>query len=83
MTKDAPKQTEILGWWKEKTMWPKLQLMARQYLAVPATSAGVERLFSKASLVYDDLALGCVIGCVTGYQVIRVIRIFAITYPFE
>ena len=23
------------------------------------------------------------IGCVTGYQVIRVIRIFAITYPFE
>ena len=55
-TKDAPKQTEILGWWKEKTIWPKLQLMARQYLAVPATSAGVERLFSKATLVYDDLA---------------------------
>ena len=23
------------------------------------------------------------LGCVTGYQVIRVIRIFAITYPFE
>ena len=23
------------------------------------------------------------IGCVTGYQVIRVIRIFAKTYPFE
>ena len=25
----------------------------------------------------------CVLGCVTGYQVIRVIRIFAKTYPFE
>ena len=23
------------------------------------------------------------LGCVTGYQVIRVIRIFAKTYPFE
>ena len=58
-TKDAPKQTEILGWWKEKTMWPKLQLMARQYdvsRCACATSAGVERLFSKATLVYDDLA---------------------------
>ena len=26
---------------------------------------------------------GARIGCVTGYQVIRVIRIFAKTYPFE
>ena len=24
-----------------------------------------------------------ILGCVTGYQVIRVIRIFAKTYPFE
>ena len=30
--------------------------MARQYLAVPATSAGVECLFSKASLAHGDLA---------------------------
>ena len=30
--------------------------MVRQYLSVLATSAGVERLFSKATLVYDDLA---------------------------
>ena len=29
--------------------------MARQYLGQPATSAGVERLFSKAGLMHHDL----------------------------
>ena len=53
---DVAKETDILMWWKTKSTWPKLQLMARQYLAVPATSAGVERLFSKASLAHGDLA---------------------------
>ena len=38
---------------------------------------------------YRDLIFGIrwiqrfILGCVTGYQVIRVIRIFAKTYPFE
>ena len=43
-----------------------LSTMARQYLATPATSAGVERLFSAAGLTFGDLAhamkeetLGC------------------------
>ena len=53
---DEAKETDILMWWKTKSTWPKLQLMARQYLAVAATSAGVERLFSKASLAHGDLA---------------------------
>ena len=30
--------------------------MAQQFLATPATSAGVERLFSAAGLHYSDLA---------------------------
>ena len=35
--------------------------------------------------MYNHLEHACanVLGCVTGYQVIRVIRIFAKTYPFE
>ena len=53
---DDAKETDILMWWKTKSTWPKLQLMARQYLAVPASSAGVERLFSKASFAHGDLA---------------------------
>jgi len=31
--------------------------MARQYLGEPATSAGVERLFSKAGRMHSDLAV--------------------------
>ena len=39
----------ILSWWKEHShMFPNLSKMARQYLALPASSAGVERLFSAA-----------------------------------
>ena len=33
--------------------------------------------------IYCYLILSGGLGCVTGYQVIRVIRIFAKTYPFE
>ena len=42
-TNDAPKQSPG---WKEKIIWSKLKSMARQYLTVPATSAGMERLFN-------------------------------------
>ena len=34
---------------------PHLARMAREYLGEPATSAGVERLFSKASRMHHDL----------------------------
>ncbi|KAL5459964.1 hypothetical protein EMCRGX_G033364 [Ephydatia muelleri] len=41
------------------------------------------------TLLYNRLTSRCFgscvrdLGCVTGYQIIRVIQIFAITYPFE
>ena len=38
----------LLTYWKEKEKeWPNLCRMARQFLGAPASSAGVERLFSK------------------------------------
>ncbi len=38
---------DLMAWWKKhSTMWPNLAKMARQYLALPTTSAGIERLFS-------------------------------------
>ena len=60
-------QTNVIEWWRgHRTVFANLSRMARQYLATPATSAGVERLFSAAGLTFGDLAhamkeetLGC------------------------
>jgi hypothetical protein len=47
---------DLLAWWKKQsTMWPNLAKMARQYLALPATSAGVERLFSNGGQIHSSL----------------------------
>ena len=46
----------MLKWWKEKSAkWPALCKMVRQYLAAPASSAGVERVFSAAGKMHGDL----------------------------
>jgi hypothetical protein len=43
----AKSKTDVLQWWKANaTMYPCLAAMARDYLAIPATSAPVERVFS-------------------------------------
>ena len=56
---DAPMHTDILLWWaSNEEEYPHLNVMARQYLGVPATSASAERLFSIAGRVYDDLRQG-------------------------
>ena len=48
-------ETNILNWWKNHSgMFPNLSKMARQYLAMPASSAGVERLFSAAGRMHDS-----------------------------
>ena len=47
--------TAPLMWWKQHVQeFPRLARMARQYLAVPATSASPERLFRVAGLVKSD-----------------------------
>ena len=48
LARDAP----ILTWWKEHAaQFPYLSQLARRYLAMPATSASVERLFSVAGQI--------------------------------
>ena len=46
----------MLQWWSEKEVkWPNLAKMVKQYFASPASSAGVERVFSAAGKMHDDL----------------------------
>lgn len=48
---------DLLLWWKEHAhMFPDLARMARQYLALPATSAGVERVFSASGRFNNNLS---------------------------
>ncbi len=52
----VPLYTDPLMWWKQHMQeFPRLVRMARQYLAVPATSASPERFFSSVGLVKSDL----------------------------
>ena len=45
-------KANILMWWKQHAVrFPYLSRLARRYLAMPATSASVERLFSVAGQV--------------------------------
>ena len=41
-------------WWKaHQTEFPNLEVMARQYLGCPASSASVERLFSQVGIAFS------------------------------
>jgi hAT family C-terminal dimerisation region/BED zinc finger len=43
----VPSETRVLGWWQvHASKYPRLAMMARDYLAIPATGAPVERIFS-------------------------------------
>jgi len=60
MASEADFGTDLLVYWKkldtaEKGGLPNLAKFARQHLRTPASSAGVERLFSRASRMHDDL----------------------------
>lgn len=49
---------DVLAWWKaqdnKKDGLPILAKMARQFLGRPASSAGVERMFSKAGKLHGE-----------------------------
>ena len=50
-------ETPVLKWWQVKeTKWPNLAKMVKQYFAAPASSAGVERVFSAAGKMHGDLS---------------------------
>lgn len=51
----ADKEEDVLKWWsRHSDIYPNLARVARDYLAIPATSAPVERVFSGgADLVTD------------------------------
>ena len=47
---------KLLEWWAGRAArWPNLAKMVKQFLAIPASSAGVERVFSAAGKMHDDL----------------------------
>jgi len=47
---------DLLAWWKKNNkMWPNLAKLTRQYLALPATSVGVEHLFSNGGQMHSSL----------------------------
>jgi hypothetical protein len=49
---------DVLSWWLAQDCelgLPNFAQLARQYLGTPASSAGVERLFSRAGRMHDDL----------------------------
>ena len=54
---DAPDvDDDVLKWWREKERnWPHLAKMVSSIFAAPASSAGVERVFSAAGKMHTDL----------------------------
>lgn len=47
--KNIPRSGDAIEWWKNKTgQYRKMAVLAKKYLAIPATSVPSERVFSKA-----------------------------------
>ena len=54
LDEDSTEDDDPLAWWKQKEpLYPRVARLARKYLALPASSAPSERIFSKMNVVVD------------------------------
>ena len=51
---DTPDFDVLAWWWARREEFPCLNKMMRQFLASPASSAGIERLFNGAGKMHGD-----------------------------
>jgi len=61
---DITQDVDVLVWWRDvgQARFPRIAVMARQFLAIPASSATAERVFSFAGLTLSDLRKSLVEG---------------------
>ena len=54
---DITQDVDVLAWWRDvgQARFPRISVMSRQFLTIPATSAIAERVFSFAGLTLSDL----------------------------
>ena len=54
---DITQDVDVLVWWRDvgQARFPRIAVMARQFLAIPAASVTAERVFSFAGLTLSDL----------------------------
>ena len=54
---DITQDVDVLVWWRDvgQARFPRIVVMACQFLAIPAASATAERVFSFAGLTLSDL----------------------------
>ena len=54
---DITHDVDVLVWWRDvgQARFPRISVMTRQFLAIPAASVTAERVFSFAGLTLSDL----------------------------
>ena len=54
---DITQDVDVLVWWRDvgRARFPRIAVMTRQFLTIPAASATAERVFSFAGLTLSDL----------------------------
>ena len=54
---DITQDVDVLAWWRDvgQARFPRISVMARQFLTIPVASTTAERVFSFAGLTLSDL----------------------------